>query len=181
MITTNDKNAAEKLRKLRDCGRKSKYVHDLVGFNFRLNTVNAAIGRVQLRRLDSWNETRRKLARQYHLRLENIRGVLLPPLGNGRIQPSHHLYVIRTKVRNLLRKWLEKAGIECGMHYPLPIHLQPAYRSNPRIPRRPLPNTERLCRTCLSLPMHPSLTSREVDYVADGILAFFENTKRLSH
>lgn len=177
MITTNDKKAAERLRKLRDCGRKSRYIHDLVGFNFRLNTVNAAIGRVQLRRLESWNEIRRKLARYYNERMAGIRGVVLPPLGDANIKPSHHLFVIRTKARNRLRMRLEDAGVECGIHYPLPIHLQPAYRSDPRIARRELPNTERLCRTCLSLPMHQSMTTREVDYITDHIRDFFENSK----
>jgi perosamine synthetase len=181
MITTNDNEAAKKLRKLRDCGRKSKYVHDLIGFSFRLNNVNAAIGRIQLRRLDSWNAIRRKLASHYDKRLRNLPGIALPPLGNGSIQPSHHLYVIRTKARNRLKRWLEDSGIECGIHYPLPIHLQPAYRSNPRIRRRSLPNTERLCRTCLSLPMHQSLTSQEVDYITDRVRAFFENGGRFLH
>jgi perosamine synthetase len=180
MITTNNEKGAEKLRKLRDCGRKSKYVHDVIGFNSRLNNVNAAIGRIQLQRLDSWNENRRKMAYSYDKRLRGVRGVVLPLLGNGNIQPSHHLYVIRTKARNRLKRWLEDAGIECGIHYPLPIHLQPAYRSNPRIHRRSLPNTERLCRTCLSLPMHQYLTSKEVDYVADRVRAFFENNGRSS-
>ena len=178
MITTNNEKAAKKLRGLRDCGRKSKYIHDVIGFNSRLNTVNAAIGRIQLRRLDSWNETRRKLAQYYNKCLMGIGGLHLPPLGNASIRPCHHLYVIRTNRRNRLRKWLEDAGIECGVHYPVPIHLQPAYRSDPRFRRRALPNTERLCNTCLSLPMHQSMTTRDVDYVADHVRVFFENARK---
>jgi perosamine synthetase len=177
MITTNDEKAAKRLRALRDCGRKSKYVHDIIGFNSRLNTVNAAIGRIQLRKLNSWNEIRRKLARYYNKRLMGIRRLHLPPLGNASIEPCHHLYVIRTNTRNRLRKWLENAGIECGVHYPVPIHLQPSYRSDPRIKTSALPNTERLCNTCLSLPMHQSMTLRDIDYIADNVRVFFGDTQ----
>jgi perosamine synthetase len=173
IITTNNKRAAEKIRRFRDAGRRSKYVHDIIGYSFRLNTVNAAIGRVQLKKLNVWNEIRRKIAYHYHKRLASVPQVIHPPLGTATVRPSHHLYVIRTSSRDKLKHWLERSGIECGVHYPLPIHLQPAYRSHPQNSRGQLVNTESLCRSCLSLPIHPSLTGDDVDYVVNRIQDFF--------
>jgi dTDP-4-amino-4,6-dideoxygalactose transaminase len=175
MITTNDKRAAERIRMLRDSGRRTKYVHQMIGYNFRLNTINAAIGRVQLKRLDGWNEIRRRIASRYNKRLADVRQVIRPPMDTSSAHPSHHLYVIRAPERDKLWKWLGRLGVECGIHYPLPIHLQPAYRSHPQHSRGKLVNTEILSRTCLSLPIHPSLSMNAVDYVADRVRDFFDS------
>ena len=128
MITTNDEKIAAAAAKLRDCGRKSQYVHDVVGFTSRLNSVNAAIGRVQLRHLDDWNNKRRKTAKSYDRLFEGLGDLVLPPEESVDVDPVYHLYVVRTKLRDELKSWLESQGISCGIHYVLPIHLQPIYQ-----------------------------------------------------
>lgn len=174
MLVTNDKEVAETVGKLRDCGRKSKYVHDLVGYTARLNTVNAAIGRVQLRYLDEWNEIRRKNARLYGSLLSDIEELILPPSENSDTKPVYHLYVTRTRYRDQFKSWLESNGVECGIHYTLPIHLQPVYRELYGYGGGEYPKSEKLCRTCLSIPMHPHLREDEIRYVSEKICEFFD-------
>ncbi|MDH5266243.1 MAG: DegT/DnrJ/EryC1/StrS family aminotransferase [Candidatus Bathyarchaeota archaeon] len=174
MLVTDDEEVAGKAAKLRDCGRKGKYVHDLVGFTARLNTVNAAVGRVQLKHLDEWNEKRRKNAEIYDRLLSDLDELVLPPKGDGETRPVYHLYVIRTRRRDGLREWLESDGIECGVHYPLPIHLQPVYKKMFGFEEGTYPRSEELCKTCLSIPMYPDLTVSEIDFVSEKIHEFFE-------
>jgi perosamine synthetase len=173
MITTSNERIAKAVAKLRDCGRKSKYVHDIVGYTARLNTVNSAIGRVQLRRLDRWNEQRRKNARLYSRLLADLEEIALPPGENSRVKPVYHLYVIRTRRRDALQKWLQKSGIGCGVHYPLPIHLQPAYKKLFGFKTGAYPQSEHASGTCLSIPMFPDLTGDEIKYVSERIHEFF--------
>jgi perosamine synthetase len=174
MITTDNKKIAVKAVKLRDCGRKSQYVHDMVGYTARLNTVNAAIGRIQLRHLDEWNEKRRHVAEAYCRLLSDIEAVKLPPNGeSGEAVPVFHCFVIRTKHRDDLKAWLESNGIASGIHYVLPIHLQPIYRSLFGYKKGTYPKSEDLCRTCLSLPMYPDLSSSELSFISDNIHSFF--------
>jgi perosamine synthetase len=174
MIVTNDENVAKITSKLRDCGRKTKYEHDIVGYTSRLNTANAAIGRVQLKRLDEWNEKRIQNASTYNKLLSDLDEIVLPPTGNGRIKPVYHLYVIRTTSRDELRKWLEGNGIQCGVHYPLPIHLQPIYKKLFDFKGGEFPVSEFVSQTCLSLPMYPSLTKDNITYVCEKIHEFYE-------
>jgi perosamine synthetase len=176
ILVTNNKKMAVKAAKLRDCGRKTQYVHDLIGYTARLNTVNAAIGRVQLKRLDEWNEKRRRNAKAYDHLLSDIDGVVLPPKGDGETRPVYHLYVIRTKRRDSLKTWLETRGIQCGIHYPLPIHLQPVYRRMYGFREGMYPKSEEFCRTCLSIPMYPDLSSDEITFISDCIHEFSETT-----
>jgi len=178
MVVTNDEEVAERVAKLRDCGRASHYEHDLVGFTSRLNTVNAAIGRVQLRRLDEWNRRRRRNAELYNRLLAGVGDVILPPATTAEIKPVYHLYVIRTRFRDQLKSWLEKNGIQCGVHYPIPIHLQPVYRRMFGYKRGDFPNSEILADTVLSLPMFPELKRDEIEYVCEKIQEFFTH-KRL--
>ena len=175
MLVTNDEEVAEEAAKLRDCGRKSKYVHDLVGYTSRLNTVNAAIGRVQLRYLDEWNEKRRRNAETYDRLLSGVESLCLPSAGDEATRPVYHLYVVRTSMRDGLKEWLQSRGIECGIHYTLPIHLQPVYVKMFRFKEGAYPNTEELCRTCLSIPMYPDLSEREIHFVCEQIHEFFES------
>lgn len=174
MITTDSKKIAVRAAKLRDCGRKSQYVHDLVGYTSRLNTVNAAIGRIQLRRLDAWNERRRQVAKEYCRLLSDIEEVTLPPVGDESVvRPVFHCFVIRTNRRDELKSWLESNGIGCGIHYALPIHLQPVYRKMFGYKKGMYPKSEKLCRTCLSLPIYPDLSSRELSFISEKIHDFF--------
>jgi perosamine synthetase len=174
MVVTNDEDKADLIMKLRDCGRKSKYEHDVVGFTSRLNTVNAAIGRVQLRHLDEWNDLRRKQVSRYNDLLENIGDVVLPPMDSPIYESAYYLYVIRTSRRDELKNWLEKNGIQCGIHYPIPIHLQPIYRELYGYDKGDFPNSELLSDTVLSLPMFPQLTDDEIDYICRKISEFYE-------
>lgn len=173
ILVTNDKKVANKASKLRDCGRRSQYVHDLIGYTARLNTVNASIGRVQLKHLDEWNEKRRRNADIYNRLLSDIDELILPPKGDGRTRPVYHLYVIRTKNRDELKVFLESNGIQCGIHYVLPIHLQPIYKKIFGFKEGMYPRSEELCRTCLSIPMYPDLTRDQINFVCEKIHEFF--------
>jgi perosamine synthetase len=175
MLVTNDDKIASKAAKLRDCGRKSKYVHDMVGYTSRLNTVNAAVGRIQLRYLDEWNEKRRKNAGIYDRLLSDIPELVLPPKGDDETKPVYHLYTVRTRRRDLLKSCLESNGIQCGVNYPLPIHLQPIYREMFGFKRGSYPKSEELCKTCLSIPLFPALTRKEIKFVSEKIHDFYEN------
>ena len=174
MVTTNDNEIAEIVESLRDVGRSktNPYIHEYIGYTARMNTVNAAIGRIQLKYLEKWNERRRKIAREYNKKLNGIGDLILPPKENSKVKPVYHLYVVRTKYRDQLKEYLEKRGIECGIHYPLPVHLQPPYR---RIGFKEgmFPNAERWAREVLSLPMHPNLTRDEIEYIISCVEEFF--------
>jgi perosamine synthetase len=173
MLVTNNEKLATDAAKLRDCGRSSRYVHDSIGYTARLNTVNAAIGRVQLKHLEEWNEQRRRKAQIYDHLLSDIDDLLLPPKGDNETKPVYHLYVIRTSRRDGLKAWLESKGIQCLIHYPIPIHLQPIYQDMYGFQEGRYPKSEELCRTCLSIPLYPDLTKRELTYISDTIHAFF--------
>ncbi len=175
MVTTNNDEIAETIESLRDVGRsKTKlYLHDYMGYTARMNTVNAAIGRIQLKYLEEWNEKRRKIAKKYNKKLDGIGDLILPPKENSRIKPVYHLYVIRTKYRDELKRYLEEKGIECGIHYPLPVHLQPPYRQM-GFYEGMFPNAEKWAEEILSLPMHPNLTKEDVEYVVDCVEDFFK-------
>jgi len=177
MLTTNDEKICQKAAKLRDCGRQSKYVHDMVGYTARLNTVNAAIGRIQLKHLDEWNEKRRRNAKTYDRLLSDIEELTLPPAGDKDTGPVYHLYVVRTSLRDELKAWLQSRRIECGVHYPLPIHLQPIYVEMFGFKSGTYPRAEELCRTCLSLPMYPELSERDIHFVCEQVGEFFERCR----
>lgn len=175
MIVTNDRDLSELAAKLRDCGRKSKYEHDVVGYTSRLNTVNAAIGRVQLRRLDEWNKKRVKIALVYNKLLSDIDEITVPLEPTGRVKPVYHCYVIRTSLRNELSEWLHKNGIQCGVHYPLPIPLQPVYKKLFGYKSGDYPMSELASVTCLSLPMYPDLTEGNITHICELIHDFFKS------
>lgn len=174
MVVTDDKKIADIVAKLRDCGRVSQYEHDVVGFTSRLNTANAAIGRVQLKRLEEWNERRRTIAKLYCSLLSDLHEVVLPPNDESEVKPVYHLYVIRTHFRDALKAWLERNGVKCGIHYPLPIHLQPIYRKLFGYKEGDFPKSELLCKTALSLPMFPGLEKQEIHYICGKIREFFD-------
>jgi perosamine synthetase len=166
MIVTNDHDVADAARSFRDCGRASKYTMSRIGFTSRLNTVNAAIGRVQLRRLDRWNSTRRKIASQYRETLQDVPGVILPPAEAPREVPVYHLFVVRTNCRDQVAMHLERNGVEAAIHYPVPIHLQTPYRQKYGYSEGMFPVSEKLAGQVLSLPLHPGTTEEEVHTVS---------------
>lgn len=178
MVTTNSEDIAKIVESLRDVGRSkdSSYFHERIGYTARMNTINAAIGRIQLKHLEEWNEKRRKIAKEYNKKLAGIGDLILPPKENSNIKPVYHLYVIRTKYRDQLKEYLEKNGIECGIHYPLPIHLQMPYRQM-GFRERMFPNAEKWAKEVLSLPMHPNLTEDDIEYIVTRVDNFFREVK----
>jgi perosamine synthetase len=164
MITTNDDKIAEAARSISDCGREkgSKYSMDRIGQTSRLNSVNAAIGRVQLRRLEKWNSLRRQASKIYRRELSGIPGVSLPPEETSHETAVYHLFVIRSKVRDHIKSYLEKNHVETGIHYPIPIHLQKPYRELFGYTPGQFPASERLSETVLSLPIYPELREEQI-------------------
>lgn len=173
MITTNNQELAEAAMSIRDCGRdkNSKYNHGRIGFTARLNTVNAAIGRVQLKRLDGWNDARRRLASRYRRELENVAGIELPPPDRRGDSAVYHLFVIKTKMRDQVKKHLENNGIETGVHYPVPIHLQVPYRQMFGYSEGAFPRSELLASEVLSLPMYPTLAEDDIVSICNALKA----------
>lgn len=182
MITTNSKTIYESALKMRDVGRRTKYTHDEIGYTMRLNSVNAAVGKVQLRYLDAWNEKRRTVANKYRKGLQGIGDLILPPEDTINNKSVYHLFVLRTQKRNLLGTWLSKNGISTGVHYPLPVHRQPAYLKSRG---EPLPFTDEWSKTVLSIPMHPKLQSQDQKFVINTIKKFYDEklyqSKELKH
>ena len=177
MVTTNDERLANDIRKLRDCGRVSRYEHDVFGFTSRLNTANAAFGRVQLRHLDEWNERRRALARRYSERLKDVMDIKLPPLGTRDVVPVFHIYAIRCGDRDALAKQLGDRGVETAVHYPIPIHLQPVYHDAYGFAHGSYPASERMADTVLSLPLFPGLEDKQVDEVCGLIVEHYGGSR----
>ncbi len=173
MVTTNDDKLVKEISKLRDCGRVSRYIHDVVGYTSRLNSCNAAIGRVQLRNLEKYNERRRELAKLYSHELNGLEQVALPPMGDKEITPVFHLYVIRCQQRDELAKHMESKGIEVGIHYPVPIHLQPIYRQMYGYKEGDFPVSEMLSNHLMSLPIFPALKESDVKEVCAVIKEFY--------
>ena len=168
MVTTDDERLASCVKLLRDHGRVSKYEHDVVGYTARLDTLQAAVLRVQADRLDEWNAHRRQVARWYEELLP--RGIEYPK-DDPRDESVYHLFVIRVPKRDELRAHLEAQGIATGIHYPIPVHLQPAFREL-GYSVGDFPITERLTREIVSLPMHPFLTRADVQDVAAAATDF---------
>ena len=176
MVTTDDGGLAERIRQLRNYGERVKYNHVEKGVNARLDTLQAAILLVKLRQLTAWNEARKRHAESYRRLLTGVGDIIFQDHAPG---SSHvyHLFVIETDQRDELRKHLHDSGIQTGVHYPVPIHLQPAYQDLGHKPGD-FPNAERLAGRMLSLPMFPELQSEQIAWVADQIRRFFDGTTR---
>src|SRR3972149_2818656 len=169
MVVPGDPELAGKVRLLREYGWEERYVSKFPGMNSRLDEVQAGILRVKLPHLDEENESRRKIAGTYHSLLAAC-GLILPG-ANPEAAHVYHQYVIRAKNRDSLRAHLRERGIGTLIHYPVPVHQQPAYaeRWSGRIP---LPRTEEAAKQILSLPMYPELTTDQVRTVAREIVAW---------
>ena len=171
-VTTNRPELAERLRLLRNHGQADKYTHTLIGYCDRLHNLQAALLNVKLARLAGWNEARRAAAQRYARMLQGIAGVR--PIGTSDDAiPVFHLYVVRllgrdAAFRDAIRERLAEVGVESGIHYPVPLHLQPAYA---HIGHRPgdFPVAERLAAEILSLPMFPEITEEQQDYVVSAL------------
>src|SRR5512143_1538025 len=160
LLVTDEDDVAARCRRLRDHGRLNKDVHAEVGFNLRFNELQAAIGRVLLRRLDAMNDRRRALAARYDAALKDL--PLELPVERAHARHVYHLYVVRTDRRDRLAAWLKERGIHTGVHYPVASHRQPAVETlNPPV----LPRTERIVGEILTLPLSSGHSDEEIDRV----------------
>jgi dTDP-4-amino-4,6-dideoxygalactose transaminase len=170
-VLTNDDALAKKIAMLRNHGRTSKYEHEFIGYGDRLDALQAAILAAKLPYLEAWNDARRRHAAYYHQALSGIPGLTLPAeLPDAR--HVYHLYVIRVQGdRDGLIAHLKQAGIECGVHYPIPLHLQPAlaflgYKQGD------FPETEKAAASVVSLPMYPELDTSQLNMIVEEIAEF---------
>ena len=170
-VVTHDAKLAERIRTLRNYGSARKYYHDELGENSRLDTLQAAVLSVKLNDLDRGNEARRAAAAYYTETLCAIGDLVTPAVraGAGHV---FHLYVIRTARRDELRAFLTERGVDCLIHYPVPVHLQKAYASGCRV-AGDLRQTEELAGQILSLPLFPGITEEQMAYVCETIRAFY--------
>ncbi len=169
-LVTNDEALARKVRMLRDHGQSKKYVHDMEGYNGRLDAIQAGILLVKLKRLHGGNERRRAHAQRYETLLANIPGI------RTFAEPEccrsvYHLYVIRTRERDALQAYLQERNIVTGLHYPIPLHLQKAYAGY-GFGEGDFPEAEAAARESLSLPMFPGLSEEQLVHVAGSIRAY---------
>jgi perosamine synthetase len=170
MVTTSDKAMNERLRLLINHGQSQKYLHTVLGYNYRMTDIGAALGLVQLKKLEKFNLRRRKNAEYYNANL-SAKGLSLPFVGSGR-NPVYHQYVIRLTEefpmnRTTFMEYLKGKGIGSAVHYPIPLHRQPLFGldNNPD----PCPVSTSLSESVLSLPVHPLLDQKEVAYICDTI------------
>lgn len=168
-VVTNNESYVDLIRQLRDQGQSSKYYHERVGYNYRMEAIQGAVLDVKLKHLDDWNTARRTHAATYRRELAGT-GLrfLEEPLGGTSV---HHIFPLFTERRDELRAHLESAGVSTGVHYPIPVHLQHGFRDL-GYGAGDLPQTERVCQEVLSLPMYPELSNETVTQIADAVKKF---------
>jgi dTDP-4-amino-4,6-dideoxygalactose transaminase len=173
-VVTNDPEVARRLRMLRDHGSEQKYRHEIVGYNFRLEGIQGAVLNVKLKYLDDWNALRRRHAARYRELLAPLAdsGALTLPVEADYAEHVYHLFVVQMEARDSLQRYLSAAGVQTGIHYPVPVHLQPAYAALGH-KEGDFPNAESQARRVLSLPMFAELTEHQLKYVADALRDFY--------
>jgi dTDP-4-amino-4,6-dideoxygalactose transaminase len=164
-VVTNNPQLAEKVRLLRDHGSRKKYEHEIVGHNFRLDTIQAAILNIKLKHLNAWNEARMRNAQYYTAALSNVSGLLTPSVTTHSV---FHLYVVRVKNRKAVQESMNAGGVQTGIHYPTPIHMQPAF-SYLGYGKGDFPVSESAASEILSLPMYAELTQPQMDRVIEAL------------
>ena len=169
-VTTNDSSIAQRIRLLRDHGQSKKYYHDIEGFNGRLDAIQAGVLSAKLPYLPGWNARRRKRAQIYRELFTEHSGLTLPSSHAG-VRPVYHLYVVRTDRRDALICHLKSVGISTGIHYPIPLHLQEACRSQ-GYSRGDFAVCERIAATIVSLPMFPQLTYAQQLHITCEVMRF---------
>jgi dTDP-4-amino-4,6-dideoxygalactose transaminase len=168
-VVSQDEALIEQIRMIANHGRLEKYTHKMEGVNSRLDGLQAAILRVKLRYLDEWNSRRRQIADAYMEQLAPLDMSL--PIVDERAEAVFHLFVVRVADRERLQSLLKEEGIATGVHYPVPLHLQPAYEN--RRSSFELPATERAAREVLSLPMYPELRQEQIEAVCNAVTAAY--------
>ena len=172
MIVTPNEKLARQARKLSNYGEVVKYEHTEKGLNARLDTLHAAILQVKLPHLDDWNRQRARHAQRYRQRLAGIGDIRLPGV-LPECTHVYHLFMVQTSRRNALRQFLQDRGVQTGIHYPTPIHLQPAYADH-GWKKGDFPVAEELASQIVSLPMFPELRDEQIDYVCERIGEFMK-------
>lgn len=170
-VTTNDETIANKVRMIRDHGQSRKYHHEIEGYNGRLDSIQAGILRVKLDRLKEWNDQRRLAAGRYRELLASMKDSITLPCEPAWSKSIYHLFVILTGDRDKLIRHLTASGIGCGIHYPIPVHLQAPYRVL-GYREGDFPISEKIASEGVSLPMFPQLTSDQQNQVADTLGQF---------
>jgi dTDP-4-amino-4,6-dideoxygalactose transaminase len=168
-VTTNNDELAEKIRMIRSHGSKMKYTHEILGGNFRLDTIQAAILSVLLPELDDWIKKRTENADYYSEALENIEELTLPTHVAGH---SWNQYTVQTTRRDSLKKWLDSHNIGNAIYYPHPLHQQKVFKT-----QQSLPEAEKRCKNVLSLPIYPGLQREEQDFIISKIEDFFKRNR----
>jgi dTDP-4-amino-4,6-dideoxygalactose transaminase len=174
MVITGDDALARTLRMLRDWGAEKKYHHEIKGYNYRLESIQAAVLRVKLQHLENWTEARRTLAARYDALLQG--SGYAPPRPSDDVRHVYHIYAIRSKSRSELQRWLQSQGIQTGIHYPTPVHLLPAF-ADLGYAAGDFANSEAAAAEVLSLPMYPELTFEAQDKVVAALLEFRDSSK----
>ena len=170
-VTTDDETVAQRIRMLRDHGQSRKYYHQVEGYNGRLDALQAGILQVKLRHLSEWNESRREAATRYRELFNSDSATVRLPDEPEWVRAVYHLYVIRTQDRDGLQKHLAQTGIATGIHYPIPLHLQEAYKALGH-KKGDYPVSEEAASEILSLPMYPGISLAEQRRIAEAVLEF---------
>ena len=167
MVVTNDETIFKKLCMLRDYGRVSKYEHAMVGYNSRLDTLQAAVLRLKLKKLKKWNAMRQEIAKVYNKFLQGVGGIITPQAAAG-VNHAYHVYAIRIKCRDELVQMFKEKGIGAIVHYPIPLHLQKVYHDL-GYKVEDFPVSEKIAKEIISLPMYPQLKEKQVKFIANLI------------
>ena len=166
IVVTSNPKYAETMRMLRDWGQARKYHHVMRGYNYRMEGLQGAILRVKLRHLDAWTDRRRSRAVEYHRLLKDAD--VVPPLAMPYARHVYHVYAVRTRDRVELQRSLQSHGVQTGIHYPIPVHLQEGYRDL-GYGAGDFPHSEQAAREVLSLPMYPELSNIQVEFVSAAV------------
>lgn len=164
MITTNDDDVAERLRVLRNHGSFERYHHNIIGFNSRLDELQAVILRIKLKHIEEFNRERRRAGHYYN---EQLAGLVTPPQEDGIGTHVYHQYIVLTDKRDAIMQKLSENDIACAIYYPIPLHKQPVFAEQCKT--LSLPVSERLAERCMALPIHPELTNQQIDQIASVI------------
>jgi dTDP-4-amino-4,6-dideoxygalactose transaminase len=170
-ITTDNEELANKIRVLRNYGSEKKYYNDVIGYNMRIDECQASFLNIKLKYLNNWNKIRNDIANYYIENLNNVGDIILPICAEKSTH-VYHLFVVRSNKRNQLQEYLTNNGIQTLIHYPLPPHLQKAY-SFFNFKKGDFPITEEISDTCLSLPIWPGITIKQLDHIVSKIKQFY--------
>jgi dTDP-4-amino-4,6-dideoxygalactose transaminase len=173
-VTTNDASLYDFMYRYRQHGSIEKYIHDYEGHNYRLEEIQAGVLNVKMKYIEKWTESRRRIADLYTKTFSQMNiGEVIPPCHPDYINPVYHLYVIRVQKREQLIKYLNEKGVQTGLHYPLPLHMQKAYQ-HLNYKADDFPVAKKYAEEILSIPMYPEMTDKMVEYVCSTINGFYK-------